>query len=191
MTTAIHASSPVRTRSGWRTRTWLLLGSAVVVVGAAIGVAVAASGGASSSPALVATRPAPVFRLASLTGSGPAVTLARAAGRPVMLSFFASWCDGCRTEMATMAEVSHLAGGVEVIGIDVNDQAGPARSLLRDDHITYPVGSDSHGAVASDYRLAGLPSTVFLNSRHVIVGEAVGPLTVSAAKGWVDKLGAS
>ncbi len=87
-----------------------------------------------------------------------------------------------------MAQVSRLGGGVQVIGIDVNDTVGPARSLLRADHIAYPVGSDSNGAVALSYRLAGLPSTVFLDRRHLIVGEAVGPLTVSAAKHWVDRL---
>jgi cytochrome c biogenesis protein CcmG/thiol:disulfide interchange protein DsbE len=191
VTSAIGGPSAARTRSGWRGRTWVLVSLAVVLVGTACGLAIASSGGASSAAASVPMRPAPVFVLAPVAGSGPAVTLAGADGRAVMLSFFASWCDGCQTEMATMAQVSRLAGGVRVIGIDVNDSVGPARSLLRGDHIAYSVGSDSNGAVASSYRLVGLPSTVFLDARHLIVGEAIGPLTVATAQRWLDRLAAS
>jgi cytochrome c biogenesis protein CcmG/thiol:disulfide interchange protein DsbE len=185
MTSAVVATPARRSR---RRRTRILLAAGAAVVAGAIALSLAASGGPSSASASVAVRAAPPFRLPAVTGSGSAVTLAAAAGQPVVLSFFASWCDGCRQEMATMGRVAQLTDRVRVIGVDVNDSTGPARTLLQRDHIRYPVGADATGAVASAYRLDGLPTTVFLDARHQIVGESVGPLSQPEAKRWVDRL---
>jgi cytochrome c biogenesis protein CcmG/thiol:disulfide interchange protein DsbE len=173
-------------RSRWRATSRLLLGGAVASA-VAITVAVTAGSQAPAAPA-AATRPlgpAPGFSLVRLT-RGPLVNLALAGGRPVIVSFFASWCTGCRTEMATMASLARIGGtGVEVIGVDVNDETGPARSLVAGAHVAYPVGVDSDGSVADRYRLIGLPTTVFLDARHQIVGRAVGPLTIAAGRAWL------
>jgi hypothetical protein len=91
--------------------------------------------------------------------------------------------------MSAMAQIARSAGaGVRIVGIDVNDTDGAARSLLRADNISYPVGADTQGTVADAYRLPGLPTTVFLDGRHRQIGQAVGPLSLAAAKAWLATL---
>ncbi len=88
-----------------------------------------------------------------------------------------------------MHSVVAMAGrSVRVIGIDVNDSDGPATALLRRDHITYPVGADPSNRVTAAYRLVGLPTTVFLDSRHREVGEVYGPLTTQEAAVWLGRI---
>ena len=91
-----------------------------------------------------------------------------------------------------MGRVETLAGrGVQIIGIDVNDSDGPARRLLAADRVTYPVGVDGHGSTISTYDLSGLPTTVFLDARHRVVGQVLGPLTPSLAATWLARIGHS
>jgi thiol-disulfide isomerase/thioredoxin len=166
---------------------------AVATVAVGFGVVVAVNPEAKSAaaaPAVVAhpEGPAPQFHLASVTSKG-SVDLGVARGRPVVLSFFASWCGSCRQELGTMASLARAAGSrVAVIGIDVNDNSAAARKLLATDRVSYPIGADGNDAVASSYRLVGLPTTVFLDAGHQVVGRVVGPLTTPVGRAWLAAL---
>jgi cytochrome c biogenesis protein CcmG/thiol:disulfide interchange protein DsbE len=168
----------------------VLVGAVAVLAGASVAVAIEADQAPAAVTPVVArpSGPAAPFDLRALQGGGT-VSLGAATGQPVILSFFASWCDGCRQELGTMAGLARSgAGSVEVIGIDVNDDSGAARSLLAADHITYPVGTDSDGNVASRYDLGGLPTTVYLDAHHRIVGRTLGPLSVGQGRAWMAAL---
>ena len=169
----------------------LVAAAATVVVGFGVVIAVNPEAKSAGAAPVVVARPqgaAPDFHLTSVTAHG-SIDLAAAQGRPVVLSFFASWCDSCRQELATVASLARAAGnGVQVIGIDVNDDSGTARKLLASDHVSYPVGADSDDSVASRYELVGLPTTVFLDARHRVSGRVVGPLTAPVGRAWLAAL---
>ncbi len=130
---------------------------------------------------------APSFDIPHLGGGGT-VSLTEAAGRPVVINFFASWCSDCRAELSAFATASRHAGAkVAFVGVDTFDSApGTAESLLRHAGDAYPVGTDHSGAVAARYRIPnGLPVTYFLDSAHQVVGEALGQQTASDLEHWV------
>jgi len=168
----------------------LVAAVATVVVG--FGVVVAVNPEAKSQradPAVVAEPQgtAPGFDLASVT-TGGLVDLGLAQGRPVVLSFFASWCDSCRQELATVASLARASGSaVQVIGIDVNDESSVARKLLADNHISYPVGADGEDVVAAAI-VCGPSYHRFLDARHRVAGRVVGPLTAPVGRAWVAAL---
>ncbi len=167
------------------------LAALVILVGGAVWLALATGRPVAAGPATSTGegRPAPPFSLPALASGRPPVGLAAESGRPVMLSFFASWCTGCQQELRTMNRVEALAGdGVRIVGVDVNDTKGPARALLASDHIGYPVAVDSTGATIPSYDLAGLPTTIFLDARHRIVGQVLGPLSPSLARSWLTRI---
>jgi thiol-disulfide isomerase/thioredoxin len=168
----------------------LPVAAVLVAVVAAVVVAGTASSGAAPGPVPVRSvveGPAPTFRLPALGGPG-SVSLPPVA-QPVILSFFASWCEGCQSEMGTMSRLYASAGGrVRIIGIDVSDTAGAARALLARNHIAYPVGMDRGYRTAAAYRLVGLPTTVYLDGRHQVVGTTVGPLTAPVGEAWLGVL---
>src|ERR1019366_3557494 len=58
-----------------------------------------------------ALRPAPALPRALL--SGPRVSLASLRGRPVVVNFWASWCDGCTREALQLERFSQLARSEE------------------------------------------------------------------------------
>jgi hypothetical protein len=91
-----------------------------------------------------------------------------------------------------MGVVERLAGQkVRIIGVDVNDGRSQARALLAKDHLAYPVGFDGSGVVSSDFRLVGLPTTVFLDGAHRVVGQVLGPLSVTVARSWFHRISSS
>ena len=157
---------------------------AVCVAGSlvAIGVVGSASGQAASGqgaqPAPVA---APAFSLPLLGHeSGPQVALSTYRGRPLIVNFFASWCEPCQTETPLLAKFYRgQKGAVALVGLDENDTLGHATSFTRADGVSYPVGWDPNFTVASAYGVNALPQTFFLNSRHQIVDRVFGQVTLA------------
>lgn len=140
-------------------------------------------------PVLKVGTVAPAFSLPAL-GSGQPVSLASLRGRPVIVSFFASWCPDCRAELAALASAAQSARGrVGVIGVDANESSQTtAARLLAAAHATYPVGLDANAAVATRYLVQALPVTYFLDAHDRVVGAALGPQTRSSLQHWVHHL---
>ena len=158
---------------------------AVCVAGSlvAIGVIGSASGQAASGqgaqPAPVA---APAFSLPLLGHeSGQQVALSAYRGRPLIVNFFASWCEPCKTETPLLARFYRTEKGkMALVGLDENDTLGNATSFTRADGVGYPVGWDPHFTVASAYGVNALPQTFFLNARHQIVHRIFGAVTLAS-----------
>jgi peroxiredoxin len=132
---------------------------------------------------------APSFTLPRLGGGAP-VSLVSYRGRPVVISFFASWCPHCRAELSAMGSMATRdAGRVAVLGVDSNDSSGAAAErLLASAHATYPVGVDTDAQVATKYLLSVLPVTYFVNASGQIMGSAYGSQSVASLTRWVDRL---
>jgi thiol-disulfide isomerase/thioredoxin len=153
---------------------------AVCVAGSltAIGVIGSASG-QTARPAVVA---APAFSLPLLgDDSGQQVTLGKYRGQPLIVNFFASWCEPCKTETPLLATFYRSEKGkVGLVGLDENDTVGNATSFTKADGVSYPVGFDPHFAVGTAYGVNALPQTFFLNARHQIVDRVFGKVTLAS-----------
>ena len=152
---------------------------AVCVAASLVAIALVASGpgapaGATADPA------APTFSLPVLGQSGQKVSLGDYAGRPLIVNFFASWCEPCQKEtplLATFYRAEH--GKVAIVGLDENDAQGSAASFTRKEGVSYPVGFDPGVIAASAYGVAGLPQTFFLDAKHRIVDRVFGAVTLA------------
>jgi cytochrome c biogenesis protein CcmG, thiol:disulfide interchange protein DsbE len=123
-------------------------------------------------------RPAPGVRLPSLRGPGT-VSLAKLAGKPIVMNFWSSTCGICTKETPALASVARSLGGrVTFVGIDSLDRHGPAMAFVTKYKVPYPIGFDPEGTVTARYGVVGLPVTFFLSpSGKTIVGENIGALT--------------
>ncbi len=140
-------------------------------IGTALGV------GDISSPLI--GKPMPDFTLTSLNGTSKTIHLAAFKGKPVILNFWASWCDPCNQEAPFMQKSwSQLqAQGVTLIGIDGQEGANNALQFIQKYGITYLNVQDSlTGTTAINYGVTGFPETVFINRNGIIVAKWAGAL---------------
>jgi cytochrome c biogenesis protein CcmG, thiol:disulfide interchange protein DsbE len=172
-------------REVWQTAVRHKIVSSVValcVVGSLIALGLAA-GGSGTSAGAAPDPAAPAFSLPALGQSGPSgpkVSLAAYAGRPLIVNFFASWCEPCQTETPLLARFYRAEHGqVALVGLDESDVAGSATSFTRKEGVSYPVGFDPHTIAASAYGVVALPQTFFLNAKHRIVDRVFGAVTMA------------
>ena len=152
---------------------------ALCVAASLVAVAVVASGSAGSAGTAPAPA-APAFSLPVLGHSGQKVALNDYAGRPLIVNFFASWCEPCQQETPLLARFYRTEHGkVAIVGLDENDVLGSAMSFTHKEGVGYPVGFDPEVIAASAYGVAGLPQTFFLNAKHRIVDRVFGAVTLA------------
>jgi len=134
-------------------------------------------------------RPAPDFTLALF--SGGTLTLHSLKGKPVVLNFWASWCVPCREETPLLVRLHKIYGprGIVFVGVNVEDDAGAARSFFVQYHVDYPVVRSVDDRLIDAYAIPGLPTTAFIGANGIVVdkftGGFVGP---SGEKGLVTRL---
>lgn len=135
--------------------------------------------------------PAPDFTLGVLSSRPvPAIHLASFKGKPVMLNFWASWCDPCKHEAPLLqATWRRVQGqGVVFIGIDYEDTQSDGLSFLNTYGVTYVNVVDSSGATAINYGVTGVPETVFIDRRGIAVHKIIGELTTQTLQSNIQQI---
>jgi thiol-disulfide isomerase/thioredoxin len=156
----------------------------------ATGAAAAASG--STASAGVVSTDKEDFALPSLTGDG-LVRLADHRGRPVVVNFFASWCEPCKRELPAFHEVSSaLVGKVTFIGVNSND-SGHGLPLAESTGITdWPLARDQGGrsedGLARALRSPGLPTTAFYDATGKLVGQTFAETSADELRDKIEEL---
>lgn len=88
---------------------------------------------------------------------------------PAVLNFWASWCGPCRRELPVVEAFAEKHPGVQVVGIDFQDQQTEAAAeLLARTGADYPMYVDPLGELSGQApfpNLRGLPYTAFVDSQ--------------------------
>ena len=104
------------------------------------------------------------------------LALAELRGSPVVVNFWASWCEPCRRE-APLLEGSWRAArsdGVVFVGVNMQDVRPDARRFLREFAVSYPNVREPDDATARAWATTGLPETFFVSRDGSVVGHVVG-----------------
>ena len=155
--------------------------------------AIACGGSSSSSTSIVGDGAsssgdqAPDFSITLYQGQdvvgGEAVSLHSLFGdKPIVLNFWAGLCPPCRAEMPDLQEFNGKFEDLALLlGIDLGQFLGlgnqkDAQELLNELEVTYPAGFTTDGNVIQDYRVLGMPTTIFIDIDGNIFNKWTGAL---------------
>ncbi len=122
-------------------------------------------------------RPAPPLPREQL--SGRTVTLVALRGRPVLVTFWASWCGPCAQEAPALERFSRALGvRATLVGVNWSDTSlSKARSFVKKYGWTFPNLRDPEGVVGAEYGLTDLPTTFVIDSAGTLRTALRGPQT--------------
>ena len=169
-----------------------LVRPAEVTVRPAASLGAAASGGAGTDelaiePAIPARKvpdQLPEIRLPGIDGA--VHKLSDWKGKPLVVNFWATWCDPCRREIPLLKLLrrEHAAEGLEIVGIAV-DQAEDVRKYAKTHAVDYPILIGEEGGLAAASALGMdtvLPFSVFADAQGHVVTLKVGELHEDEAR---------
>ncbi|WP_300454388.1 TlpA disulfide reductase family protein [Accumulibacter sp.] len=91
-------------------------------------------------------------------------------GRPVLINFWASWCEPCREEMPSLQRLADRYGShrLLLITVAVADNRRQVEQFLADNALRLPVIDDRDQTISRAWQVRILPGTVLLDRRHRI-----------------------
>ncbi len=155
---------------------------------AAGGLTAVSVSGTASGAAPVAGTLAPDFT--ATTGDGRQVRLRDYVGRPVWLTFGASWCQPCRAENPDIeaAYRSFEGRGLVVLQVYMSEDAAAVRDYATRVGISYLTVPDPDERLAAEYRILGIPSHFFIDSSGRLVKLRIGSLDPQSMRAALDGL---
>jgi len=112
------------------------------------------------------------------TYDGKPISLASYAGKPLWLTFGASWCPDCRAEAPDVeaAYRKYAPQGLNVVGVFISESASDIAGYAGRVGFTFPIAVDQSTAIASRFRTMGIPTHFFIGADGVIRDIRVGAL---------------
>ena len=120
---------------------------------------------------------APSFDLPRLGGGK--LGLAALRGKPVYVSFFATWCAPCNAEAPSIAQLErkYRPKGLVLLGVDEEESAAKAGAFAQKYALPFAVLLDDDGTMGQSYGAIGLPVHVFIDRSGKISTYRLGEMT--------------
>lgn len=115
-------------------------------------------------------RAAPDFLLETLAGNS--LRLSEQQGRPLVVTFFTTWCSACRSHLPLFAGLDEAGGPSRVLAVNLGEAEERVSAFLLELGAGFVVVLDRSGEVAQTWRIAGpeqgLPATYFIGANGVV-----------------------
>lgn len=117
---------------------------------------------------------APSFELKNQAGD--VTTLRQYRGQVVVMTFWATWCPACRSEMPSLEALhERMAGqGVVVLGINGGESPEKVKAFMATSNLSFPVLMDVEGQVHARYRVRQYPVTFIVDPEGRVVERYLG-----------------
>lgn len=154
--------------------------AAVLLLSAACG---SGDGGAAD-----ASTPLPDLTLVALDGGGD-VEIAAPTDRPRVVNLWASWCAPCRQELPVFDDAAtERADDVEVVGVNVGDDADTAAGVVEELDLTFEQLLDRDSELNAALQVTNMPSTLFVDPAGAVVEVHAGAMTADELDAAIDEL---
>jgi peroxiredoxin len=115
----------------------------------------------------------------AVTYDGTPVSLADYAGKPVWLTFGASWCPDCRTEAADVEATyqAYKPKGLNLLAVFIDESSTDIATYAQRASLTFPIAVDEQDQIASVYQTLGIPTHFFIGADGRIAEIRIGALS--------------
>jgi thiol-disulfide isomerase/thioredoxin len=114
-----------------------------------------------------------------------------AAGKLMVVNFWATWCAPCKEELPTLQTLQDLRGDdLLVLGVNVREPVSRVRRYLQSTGIHFLNLSDSQGQLARQFDVTIYPTSLIFNRQGLLVWRITGEVDWSGAQpqAWLDAL---
>ena len=128
---------------------------------------------------------APAFSLNSLDGKK--ISLSDFKGKPVLITFWATWCDSCKEEIPLLEKLSTgKRDQLTILFIAIDGERKKAVQKIADQNkITVPVLLLLKEKVMDQYGVTGwIPLTFLIDREGMLVGKIVGQREWCSSEAW-------
>lgn len=110
----------------------------------------------------------PDFSLEDLKGES--ISLSSFRGKPVILNFWATWCPYCRKERDHLKKLyeDYSDKKLVIVSVSIDRSLETLRKFMKKKPAPFIILYDGEGKVASQFQVAGLPTSFLINRDGVI-----------------------
>lgn len=133
-----------------------------------------AGGGLAAADAELSGAQAPDFVLKGVSGKN--FRLSEYRGQVVLVSFWASWCGECRTQLENLAELHtrYAGSGLEMLAISLDRELDQVSDAARAIGLNFPALHDAGGVVGEEYDVGKLPYLLLIDQDGIVRQEFSG-----------------
>jgi thiol-disulfide isomerase/thioredoxin len=122
------------------------------------------------------------------TLDGKTWSLSEQRGKVVVLNFWATWCEPCRTEVPYLIKLrSELGGkGLDVAGITLDEDVKIVEKFAAEYRVGYPILIPPAGSPWT--KLENTPTTLLIDREGRLAGKYIGAVPEAELRRDVEKL---
>lgn len=127
--------------------------------------------------------------LAGTTIDGKSFKLSALRGRPVVLHYWATWCDQCLHDVKLLDRLKarYKNAGLTIIGVNVDSNRADAQAYLKANPVPWPQlyaeGGLEGSPLSQAFGVQTLPNMLLIDAKGVLVGHGI---RASALDGAID-----
>ena len=119
--------------------------------------------------------PAPDWTLPDAASGRPVSLSQQVQHRPVVFSFWATWCGPCREELPHIERVAQkYKGRVDVYGVNSSDAPPAIGAFAHENGLSFPMLSDLKRDAATRYGAESIPMLVVVDTNDRVRAVSVG-----------------
>jgi len=128
----------------------------------------------------------PEFTLYNLAGQEIAVGKEK---KITVINFWATWCPPCRAEFPELDNfVKRNGDKVQFYSIDLQEDRAKVDQFLKNGNYSFSALLDKDGAIAKQFRITAIPTTIILDEKGVIRYRKSGGVTENELENIIAKL---